>query len=80
MLQKFIYYINDVISTDRAVSLTIQDGTIISLDYSYINNYLDEENKPINNLYTYFKESCRHNLACIKAQNDPHLFDDWFDE
>jgi len=42
------------------------------------NNYLDEENKPINNLLTYFKESCRHNLACIKAQNDPHLFDDWY--
>lgn len=42
------------------------------------NNYLDEENKPIYNLYTYFKESCRHNLACIKAQNDPHLFDDWY--
>ena len=42
------------------------------------NNYLDEENKPISNLYTYFKESCRHNLACIKAQNDPHLFDDWY--
>ena len=32
----FIYYINDAISTNRAVSLTIQDGTIISLSYSYI--------------------------------------------
>ncbi len=39
----FIYYINNVISTNRAVSLTIQDGTIISLDYSYINDYLVEE-------------------------------------
>ena len=39
----FIYYINDAISTNRAVSLTIQDGTIISLSYSYINDYLDEE-------------------------------------
>lgn len=41
------------------------------------NNYLDEENNPIINLLPYFKESCRHNLACIKAQNDPHLFDHW---
>lgn len=41
------------------------------------NNYLDEEKNPINNLLTYFKESCRHNLACIKEQNDPHLFDHW---
>lgn len=41
------------------------------------NNYLDEDNNPIINLLPYFKESCRHNLACIKAQNDPHLFDYW---
>ena len=40
-------------------------------------NYKDESNNPITNLLSYFKESCRHNLACMKARSDPHLFDDW---
>ena len=40
-------------------------------------NYRDESNNPITNLLSYFKESCRHNLACMKARSDPHLFDDW---
>ena len=41
------------------------------------NNYKDENDNPIINLLSYFKESCRHNLDCMKARSDPHLFDDW---
>ena len=39
------------------------------------NKYLDEEEKPINNLLSYFKSSCITNIKRF----DEHLFDDWFD-
>ncbi|MDE5539500.1 MAG: hypothetical protein K2J20_03335, partial [Bacilli bacterium] len=39
------------------------------------NKYLDEEQKPITNLLSYFKTSCLSNIKRF----DEHLFDDWFD-
>lgn len=39
------------------------------------NKYLDEEQKPITNLLSYFKASCLSNIKKF----DEHLLDDWFD-
>lgn len=39
----FIYYFNDVISTNRAITFSIQKNEIVKVSYSYLNEKVDEE-------------------------------------
>ena len=39
----FIYYINNIIGTNRAIHFYIADGIIDEISYSYLNEYLNEE-------------------------------------
>lgn len=39
----FIYYINNIIGTNRAIHFIIDDGIIDKISYSHLNEYLNEE-------------------------------------
>lgn len=38
----FIYYIDDIISTNRAITFSIEDGYINNISYSYLDTYVNE--------------------------------------